>query len=102
MCCSSPFDDSRRAAASFVGHNDFEDQWWLWHVIRPVVGAGVAIATYWTLRAGFLGEGSDLQGLNTFGIAAIAALAGLFARNLIEKLRDVADILFPGRADDPG
>jgi len=91
-----------RAAASFVGHNDFEDQWWLWHVIRPVVGAGVAIATYWTLRAGFLGEGSDLQGLNTFGIAAIAALAGLFARNLIEKLRDVADILFPGRADDPG
>ena len=86
-----------RTAAAAVGNDGFEDQMWLWYLVRPVVGAGVALAIYWALRAVFLGEGSDLQDLNTFGIAAIAALAGLFARNLIEKLRDVGDALFPRR-----
>ena len=88
-----------RTAAAYVGNDNFQSQWWLWYLIRPIVGAGVAIAAYWTLRAGFLGEGSELQDLNTFGIAVIAAIAGLFARNLIEKLRDIADALFPSRGD---
>jgi len=86
-----------RTAAAYVGDDTFEDQWWLWYLVRPIVGAGVALATYWTLRAGFLGEGSDLQDLNTFGIAAIAAIAGLFSRSLIEKLRDLADVILPPR-----
>ena len=88
-----------RTAAAYLGSDDFESQWWLGYLIRPIVGAGVAIATYWTLRAAFLGEGSELQSLNTFGIATIAAIAGLFARNLIDKLRDIADALFPTRRD---
>ena len=86
-----------REAVTFVGTDQFDDRWWLWYLVRPIVGAGVAIATSWTLRAGLLGEGSELQHLNTFGLAAIAAVSGLFARNLIDKLRDLADVLFPVR-----
>lgn len=86
-----------RAAATFLGTDQFDDHWWLWYLVRPLVGASIAIASYWTLRAGLLGEGSELQHLNTFGLAAIAAVSGLFARNLIDKLREFAGVLFPVR-----
>lgn len=75
-----------RTAATYVGRDGFDDRWWLWYLIRPLLGAGMAIGSFWVLRAALLGEGSALQDLNTFGLASIAAVAGLFSRSLIEGL----------------
>ncbi|PZC50316.1 MAG: hypothetical protein DK306_000044 [Chloroflexi bacterium] len=80
-----------RTAATYVGRDRFDDRWWLWYLIRPLVGAGVAIGTVWILRAALLGEGSNLPDLNTFGVASIAAVSGLFSRTLIDGLRGLAE-----------
>ena len=82
-----------RAAAAYLGDDEFEDAWWLWYLIRPLIGAGVALGVFWTLRAGILGDSSEPQELNTFGIAAVAALSGLFAHTALDKLKDVVDVL---------
>jgi hypothetical protein len=60
---------------------------------RPWVGVSVALVTYITLRAGLINVG-EATVISEFGIAAISALVGLMADEMITRLRDVFRTLF--------
>jgi hypothetical protein len=73
----------------YVGNRNFRSSWILMYLCLPATGAGIALLTYLLLRGGFTTSAGDSTTVNPYGVAAISALAGLFAREAIEKLKTV-------------
>jgi hypothetical protein len=63
------------------------------YALLPLQGAMLAAVVYFTFRGGFLGTGSTTP-LNPYGIAAIAAIVGLFTDHAMHKLRQIMDTVF--------
>jgi hypothetical protein len=93
---------SIQAAKSFsrhLGRNEFKDQWIAWYFLRFPVGVGLALLTYLIIRGGFLtgsfaADAGVAKNINPFGIAAVAALTGMFAREASNKLSEIFLNLF--------
>jgi hypothetical protein len=73
---------------------DFDKIWAAWYLLRPPLGAGLALVVSFLIRAGLFTAGSSLTSLNLLGLAAISALAGIFAEHVIRTLKHVADSIF--------
>jgi len=69
-----------------------------WYILLPVQAAALSAVVYFVLQGGLLG-GDQTTALNPYGIAAIAALVGLFARHAMNKLARVFDEIF-GKPED--
>ena len=78
---------------------DFSRLWRAWYLLRPLVGAGLALIFYLVLRGGVLNLGANLSSLNIVSLTAVTGLVGMFAEQAMHKLQDVADSLF-GQAPD--
>jgi hypothetical protein len=64
---------------------------------RPWVAMAIGIITYVAIRAGLVNVGSgseQVTALSEFGVAAIGALVGLMADEIITRLRDIFRALF--------
>lgn len=88
--------------ASFVGNRELTASWVWWYLLRVFIGSALAVVGYFTFRAGFLSSGASAQQVNTFGVAALAGLTGLFSKQATDKLREVFDTVFkvgPGYGD---
>jgi hypothetical protein len=81
--------------------------WWsfetptdsLWYVMRPLVGAPLALVFYFTLRGGFLATGGTVTDVNYYGMAALAGMVGMFSKQAIDKLSMLFDIIFTASGD---
>jgi hypothetical protein len=80
--------------ADFIGNRDFKPSWTPWYLVRPVVGAALALLLYFAVRGGFFSASSQSADVNPYGIAALAGLAGLFSKQATDKLREVFETLF--------
>lgn len=76
--------------SAWMGTQKDSREWNMWYLVRPPVGAGLAVITYLLLRAGLV-QGA---GINDFGVAAVSALVGLMTVPMTNKLRDIFDSLF--------
>lgn len=93
---------SIQAAKSFAAHlgaRDFDDSWIAWYFLRFPVGVGLGLLTYLIVRGGFLTgsfsqEAQVAKSINPFGITAVAALTGMFAKEASDKLAEVFANLF--------
>lgn len=88
---------------SFVGTRSLEKSWLWWYVMRPFIGAALALLFYFVIRGGFLSTGTDASAISIFGIAGLAGLVGMFSKNAIDKLREVFETLFKtekGKGDE--
>jgi hypothetical protein len=65
-----------------------------WYPMRLVVGAALALIVYLVLRAGLLSGDFTTREINPYGIAAISALSGMFAKQATEKLAEVFKVIF--------
>lgn len=75
----------------YVGHGQLFVEWVPYYLLRPFVGATLAIVFFLVIRGGFA------QGLaqnNPFGFVALAAIIGLFSEQAAEKLREIAETVF--------
>ena len=95
-----------RGIFSFVRHlgiKDFSFSWTWFYILLPFSGAPVSLFLYFVIRGGFYGSpiGKGLV-LNLAAFVAISALAGLFAENAMEKLRQVAEVLLAKVPDKTG
>jgi hypothetical protein len=81
----------------YVGARAFASSWYWWYAARLPIGAGLALLVYFALRGGVIGDDTSSDNVNPYGIAAIAALAGLFSRQAVEKLAEVFDTFFRTR-----
>jgi len=96
------------AATSFVtyvGNRSLTPSWIWWYVLRPFVGMGIAAIFYFVIRGGLvlLSAAPDIEKLSPYGIAAFAALSGLFSKQATDKLSDIFDNLFKtqkGKGDE--
>jgi hypothetical protein len=80
----------------FVGNRNFVTSWFTWYLMRPILGAMMAVVFYLVIRAGlFPQSGVGIEAINPFSIAALAGLVGLSTQRASKKLADVFDALFP-------
>lgn len=103
------------ATSSFVdylGNRTLISSWVWWYLLRPFIGMMLALVFYFVFRGGFVTAGvggpSDdatrdpARFINPFGIAAMAALVGMFSKVASDKLNEVFTTLFrpaPGQGD---
>ena len=77
--------------AEYAGRRALHASWFWWYLLRPVVGSSLALIVYFVVRAGLVTGSTDqaVEAINPHGVAALAALSGLFSKQASEKLRDV-------------
>ena len=89
--------------SSFCYHlarDDFKRQFTPWYLLRPAIGAGMALVFYLLIRGGMITPGTGTEGINVHGIAGLAGLCGLFSQRAFYKLREVFTTLFRTRDDE--
>lgn len=82
-----------RSLASYVGQGSLRRRWLLYYFTLPLIGSGLALLFYFLLRGGLL-EARSGSSLNPYGLAAIAALVGLFSIQAVEMLQSVFNSIF--------
>lgn len=80
--------------ADFVGNRRLFKSWIAWYLLRPVIGAGLAVLIYIALRGGFFSGNLQSGEVNPYGVAALGGLAGLFSQQAADKLKEVFETLF--------
>ena len=86
---------------TFVGNRELLPSWIWWYVLRPFLGALVAVVVYLVFRARPGSADFALSSADCLSTAAFAALIGLFAEHATIKLKDIFDTLFTPRNPDP-
>ncbi|HVO89818.1 MAG TPA: hypothetical protein VMV45_14850, partial [Casimicrobiaceae bacterium] len=112
VLCAGALGSFIHAGTSFVdyiGNRAFVRSWLWWYLLRPFIGAVLALLIYFVIRGGFVtGTGLPAEAasaasfINPFGIAALAGLSGLFSKQATDKLNEVFSTLFraaPGEGD---
>lgn len=87
---------------TYIGNRKFLVSWTWWYSLRPFVGAALALALYFVVRAGLLTSNGSIEALNQFGVAMLATMAGLFSKQACDKLEELFTTLFkpgPGKGD---
>jgi hypothetical protein len=91
--------------ADFVGNRRLVRSWMWWYLLRPFIGIALALLFYFAFRGGLMTASSSATDLSVFGIAAMSGLAGMFSKQVTDKLREICDTAFtaikssPPRAD---
>jgi len=85
----------------FVGNRQLAKSWIWWYALWPFIAMTLAVIVYFVIRAGFLTFGSTPTELNPYGIAAISALAGMFAKQTTEKLREIMELILNVKTPTP-
>jgi len=81
--------------SDFAGNNSLRARWLPWYMLRPFVGAALALMFYFGVRGGLMtSSASATDDVNVFGTCAIAALAGMFSKQATDKLREIFMTLF--------
>jgi hypothetical protein len=80
--------------ADFVGNNKLKPSWELWYVLRPFIGATLAIVVYFVLRAGLISDSASAGQLSAYGVAAISGMCGLFSKQATDKLQAIFEEAF--------
>ncbi len=85
---------SIRYLSWFVGSRTFRSSWTAYYYLSPFAGAAVGFVAYIAIRGGFFSSTSTPGDTNPFMFVALAAIAGLFSREVLEKLKKVAESAF--------
>jgi len=82
--------------ANYIGNRLYRRSWTIYFVLRPFVGAGLAVGVYFYARTFLIDHRGGASG-NYYGILATSCLAGLFSGSAVSKLAAIADIFFAPR-----
>ncbi len=88
---------------TYIGNRNLFSSWIWWYILRPFIGMALGLTFYFVIRGGLLATSTGADNVNLFGIAAVAALAGMFSKQATDKLREIFDNLFKteaGEGDD--
>ncbi len=83
-----------RSFIVYVGNGQLTGRWFWWYLLSPFLGMALAVIVSLVVQAGFLPVGGSGGRVNPYGIAAVSALVGMFAKPATEKLREVFDTMF--------
>ena len=81
--------------ADYVGNRQLMLSWVWWLLLRIPIGVALALVFYMLIRGGLIiPNGSTEAQINPYGIAGLAGLIGMFAKQATDKLADIFDNLF--------
>jgi hypothetical protein len=83
-----------RSFANFAGVGRLTRSWVWWYLYRPFIGLPMALIFYFAVRGGLLSIGAETGDINRFGIAAVAALVGMFSDQAAMFLRRLFATMF--------
>ena len=89
--------------SDYVGNRRLMRSWLWFYILRPVVGAGLALLFYFAVRGGLFTTSAGSSDLNPYGMAALGAMVGLFSKQATNKLQQIFDTAFSvgeGEGDD--
>lgn len=86
--------------STYVGNRRQRRSWVWWYMLRPFIGIALALIFYFLMRGGLFSTNADANTVDPFGIAAVAALAGMFSKQATDKLREIFDNLFKTEKGD--
>jgi hypothetical protein len=78
----------------YTGNRRLVRSWSAMYVLLPFNGTILAVILYLVIRGGFFSPSSSVDVTSPFGFAAIGALIGLFSREAVHKLKQVAETFF--------
>lgn len=89
---------------TYVGGQKFRLSWTGWYLLRPIVGAIVAVLLVSAVLGGLVAvapttEPGDLASLNPYALVTLAGLGGWFSKAAADKLKEVFDVLLSSRID---
>jgi len=82
------------SSADYVGDRQLVWSWAWWYILRPFIGMVLAAVVYFVVRGGLIMPESSAGNLSPYGVAAIAALAGMFSKQATDELQEVFENLF--------
>ncbi len=88
--------------ADYVGDRSLKQSWVWYLILRTPIGVALALLVYLVLRGGLIAptlpqggaNGHTATILNPYGLAAVAAMAGMFSKQATDKLAEIFDSLF--------
>ena len=89
---------------NLLGNRYLVASWVPWFFLQPLVGSALALILVLSLRGGLLSATASSSDLNSFGVAAMSALVGLFSSQATRKLQNIFKGLrrIPGGPKPPG
>jgi hypothetical protein len=87
------------ALVNFIGSRSYRGGWTPYFFVRPLLGAGTALAIYTLLRASFVSTTLPTSALNFHGILAISFLSGLLSSSILVRLTEFYDVLLTRGTD---
>jgi hypothetical protein len=92
-----------RSFFRYAGERKLKRGWLFQYYLTPFVGSGLGMIFYLVVRAGLLSSSASSTDTSAFGVAALAALGGMFIQPAIEKLKRIFEAVFtvaPKGSDD--
>ena len=83
-----------QSLAMYLGNRQFDLHWIWWYILRPLTGSNVGLVFYLILRGIFIKSDTGADGLNPGSVAAACGLAGMFSKQLLDKLNSVVEVTF--------
>jgi hypothetical protein len=80
--------------AEFAGNRQFEVGWIWWYLLKPFLGAALAVIFYLVLRGGLMTQAGSEGAVNLYGVVAMGGMVGMFSKQATAKLAEVFDTLF--------
>ena len=80
--------------ATYIGERELTRSWAIWYLARPQAGMVLALLVYFLLRGGLLTPAASVSVVSPYGVAAFSGLIGMFVRQAMDKLRDIAETMF--------
>ena len=81
-----------RSFAEYVANRQLVRSWGWWYLLRPFLAVTTATVAYFAFR-GMVAPDVNAQSLNQYAIGGLAGLTGMFSKQLIDKLREIAETL---------
>ncbi len=78
-----------------VGNKKFDTSWTCWYALRPFIGSILAIIFYFAFRAAFFSLSASTGDLNSYGIATLGGIVGLYSWETMKKLEDLFERILP-------
>jgi hypothetical protein len=78
----------------YIGNRRLVYSWLPQYYVLPVVGGLLGMLFFFIIKAGFVTATSTATDLSPAGFAAVSAMIGMFTRQALEKLQQVAETLF--------
>lgn len=86
------------ATNAFVYHvsrKTFKSSYACWYALRPLVGSILAVIFYFAFRAAFFSLSASTGDINSYGIATLGGIVGLFSWETLKKLEELFNRIIP-------